>query len=64
MIIPPASKYLKLIGKYGISIFCIKELHRDAFDEFTGITGLQMYVRGIAEFQDKAYLHVNQSKLL
>lgn len=57
---PFSSKYLKLIDEDTTSIFYIKELHRNAFDEVTGITGMQMYVRGIAEFQDKAYLHVNQ----
>lgn len=57
---PFASRYLKLIDDNSISIFCVKEVHRGAFDEVTGITGVQMYVTGIAEFQNKAYLHVNQ----
>lgn len=57
---PFNSKYLKLIDESGTSIFYIKKVHRDVFNHFSALTGVQMYIEGIAEFQDKAYLTVQQ----
>lgn len=57
---PFTSKYLKLIDENSISIFYIKKVHRNVFNELSALTGVQMYIEGIAEFQDKAYLPTYQ----